>query len=362
MSVSDRKTLEPIQIRDRLVGPGHPAYIVAEIGINHNGDMALAKKAINAAAKAGADSVKFQNYLTEDFVSDRELTYSYETYKKGRLVRVTERQWDMFKRCELTRANLQELLAHCRRRGISMHSTPTSRKGIDDLLRIGVPALKNGSDYLPNLDLVRAMGVTGLPTVLSTGMATVTEIDEAVATFRATGNSNLIVLHCTSSYPTPDDEVNIRRVQTIRDTWGVLSGFSDHSEGISAAVLSVVYGACWIEKHFTLDKTLLGPDHRFSMDPAELKALVQAVRAAEKQIGTATLGPTPSETESRARFRLSCVAADDVRAGTILTKEHVAFRRPGTGLRPALAELLIGRKLKKALQKGQLINNLTDFE
>jgi N,N'-diacetyllegionaminate synthase len=355
--------IEPIRIGDRQVGAGFPSFIVAEIGVNHNGDMVLAKEEIAAAKEAGADSVKFQNYFTEDFVSNREITYSYETYDGpgSDLISVTEPQWDMFKRCELSSDNLLELAEYCRKLGISMHSTPTSQRSIDDLLKAGVPVLKNGSDYLTNLDLIRAMGKTGLPTVLSTGMATVAEIDEAISVFYETGNRQLIILHCTSSYPTPDRDVNVQRVKTIRDTWGVLSGFSDHSWGTSASVLSTVYGACWIEKHYTLDKKLRGPDHRFSMDPVELKQLVRDVRAAEQQIGSPYLGPTKSEEKSRVGYRLSCVAREGLPAGTTLGAEHIAYRRPGTGLRPALVKTLLGRTLKADVANGHIFDGERDF-
>lgn len=355
--------MRAVDIGSRKVGPGHPVFVSAEIGINHNGDMALAKEQIDAAAEAGADSVKFQNYVTDDFVSDRELSFTYKTYNNnGQLEEVIEPQFDLFKRCELSRDDLEELATHCKKRDVIIHSTPTNRQGIEDLLYIGAPVLKNGSDYLPNLDLIRAMGETGLPTVLSTGMATVTEIDEAVAAFRATGNERLIVLHCTSAYPTPDEEVNIRRVKTIRDTWGCLSGFSDHSWGVSAAILSVAYGACWVEKHFTLDKELRGPDHRFSMDSEELRELVRAVRSAEKQIGSSELGPTQSEWDGREGFRLSCVARDDLAVGTVLQAEDIAYRRPGTGVRPALSNLLLNRKLNKPVKRGHILNPEEDFE
>ena len=360
--MSNTRFQQNITLANRTIGLHQPAFIVAEIGINHNGDMGLAKEEIDAAIEAGADSVKFQNYITEDFISSKSLPITYQTYnKQGDTIEITESQYDLFKRNELTRAQLVELADYCRTRNINMHSTPTSQKGIEDLVHAGVDVLKNGSDFLPNLDFVRALAETGLPTVISTGMSTITEIDEAINAFTETGNDQLIVLHCTSAYPTPNDEVNIQRIKTIRDTWGVLSGFSDHSWGISGAVLSVAMGACWIEKHYTLDKRLPGPDHRFSLDPTELKELVQAVRAAESQIGTGLLGPTHSERHSRESFRLSCVAKTNISAGTILTKDNISFHRPGTGLKPALADVVIGRKLKSDVLKGHIFDEKTDF-
>lgn len=353
--MTHHQSIAPISIDNRTIGEGHPSYIVAEIGINHNGDMNLAKEQIDIAAECGADAVKFQNFKVEDFLSSKDLKYTYENKSAdGTTKPVTETQWDMFKRVELTDDHLIELADYCQKKGISMHSTPTSLEGIRVLQKVGVPVLKNGSDFLPNLDLIREMGKTGLPTVLSTGMATISEIGEAVDAFYETGNKQLIILHCTSSYPTPDNEVNVSRVATIRNTWGVHAGFSDHSYGVSAAILSIVYGACWIEKHFTSDKSLSGPDHRFSMDGNELKELVRGIRAAETQIGTPTLGPTKSEVINREGFRLSCVAATSLEAGTALQKDQISYHRPGSGLRPALSNLLVGRKLKSNIAKGHV--------
>lgn len=346
-----------ISIGDRFVGPGHPIFVVAEIGINHNGDMGLAREMIDAAAEAGADSVKFQNYRTEDFVADRSQTYTYVS--QGR--EITETQYAMFKRCELSRDQVLGLAEYCRKRKIDFHSTPTGADGIKDLLDAGVGVLKNGSDYLSNVTLIRQMGETGLPTVLSTGMAELSEIEDAVRAFRETGNTKLILLHCTSSYPTPDEDVNVVRVRTLQTTFHCLAGFSDHSEGVIASTLSVAFGSCWVEKHFTTDRNLVGPDHRFSMDPAELKALIQSVRTAERQIGTPEIAPTVSEAESRRSFILSCVASENLGTGTVLEEKHVAFGRPGTGLRPARVGQLFGKKLKKAVHQGHVFDMDADF-
>ncbi|NEO02835.1 MAG: N-acetylneuraminate synthase, partial [Moorea sp. SIO3I7] len=323
----------------------------------HNGDLELAKKTIDAAVEAGADAVKFQNYRTEDFISNRNLTYEY--FSQGR--RVIEAQYDMFKRCELTPEFLQGLKEYCDLRGIGFHSTPTSKAGIDNLVRLGSPLLKNGSDYLTNLPLITYMGQTGLPTVLSTGMATLAEIDDAVRAFRATGNNQLILLHCTSAYPTPEEEVHLRKIPTLEAAFGCLVGFSDHTKGCIAAVGAVALGACWLEKHFTLDKNLPGPDHRFSADPFELKALVEAIRSIEKNLGTAGVGPTATELENRQSFRLSCVAAHELPIGHRLVNSDISFRRPGTGLPPKAQDWLVDRTLKRGVASGHIFQP-EDFE
>ncbi|MCB9850403.1 MAG: N-acetylneuraminate synthase family protein, partial [Phycisphaerales bacterium] len=217
--------MNPVRIGEQYVGPGYPAQLVAEIGINHNGDMALAREMIAAAAGAGATAVKFQNYRTEDFVRDHSLAHTYRSQGRD----VTESQYHMFKRCELDVAQLAGLCEHCRARGVMFHSTPTSESGIRDLRELGVPVLKNGSDYLTHLPLIRAMGESGLPTVLSTGMASLAEIDDAVAAFRATGNAQIILLHCTSSYPTAPADTNLRRIPALARAFGCPTGFSDHT-------------------------------------------------------------------------------------------------------------------------------------
>ena len=341
-----------LHIEDKQVGRHCPVYIVAEIGINHNGDMDLARRTIDAARQAGVDAVKFQNYQTEDFLSDRSLTYRYVSNGKV----VEESQYDMFKRCELSGDDLTMLAAYCRQVGISFHSTPTSPAGVRQLVQLGAPVLKNGSDYLVHLELIEEMGRTGLPVVLSTGMATLTEIEDAIAAFRRTGNEQLIVLHCTSRYPTLPVEVNLSRMNTLSQTFGTLVGFSDHSEGVTAAAIAAALGACWIEKHFTLSRELPGPDHMMSADPAELELLVTTIRAAEVMPGDPAIVPTHVEESSRLNFRLSCVAARDLAPGTIISREDIVFRRPGSGLPPKMADFLVGMELKKMVSRGQMLD------
>ena len=336
--------------------PPKKVFIVAEVGINHNGDMALARESIIAAAEAGADSVKFQNYRTEDFITDRGLIFEYRS--QGHTIK--EPQFDMFKRCELTRDQLGFLVDECSSAGILFHSTPTSVEGIRDLQNVGCSILKNGSDFLTNLRLIRAMGETGLKTILSTGMATLAEIDNAVRAFRKTGNENLTLLHCTSSYPTPPAEVNLARIAVLRDAFNVDVGFSDHSDGIIAAVGATVLGATWIEKHFTLKKDLPGPDHWFSMDPDELGKLVLAIRAAESMLGSSRIGPTKSESVGRRDFHLSCVASREIPKGKCIEAIDITFHRPGDGISPALEDILIGLKVRRAIKKGHKFN-MDDF-
>ena len=331
-------------------------FIVAEVGINHNGDMALARDLIVAAAEAGADSVKFQNYRTEDFISDLNLEFEYNSQNK----RVIETQYNLFKRCELSRDQLSFLKEECDSAGVVFHSTPTAEDGIKDLQDIGCDILKNGSDFLTNLRLIRAMGETGLKTVLSTGMATLAEIDDAVSAFYATGNENLTLLHCTSSYPTPPVDVNLARINTLRNAFDVDVGFSDHTNGTAAAVGATFLGAMWIEKHFTLNKGLPGPDHWFSMDPNELESLVLSIREAENMFGSGRIGPTSSEALGRRDFRLSCAASRDISKGEFIETSDIIFQRPGDGILPSHQNILIGLKVNRDIKKGSKFD-MSDF-
>jgi N-acetylneuraminate synthase/N,N'-diacetyllegionaminate synthase len=343
--------MKPIAVgKTRKIGTGQPCFLVAEIGINHNGDMDLAHREIDAASASGADGVKFQNYHTEGFVSDRSLTYEYISQGET----VVESQYDMFKRCELRPESLRELRQHCEERGVVFFSTPMDEEGVAELVREGVTLLKNGSDCLGHLPLIRCMARTGLPTVISTGMATREDIDDAVQAFRDAGGRDLILLHCTSAYPTPAADVNLRKIPALAEAYDCLVGFSDHTDGIVAAVGAVTLGACFIEKHFTLDKNLPGPDHRFSADPGEFRALVDAVRFLEMAMGTAEVGFTPSEAVNRRGARLSCAARHDLSAGHILLLEDIAFQRPGTGLPPKMIAELVGKQLTRDVRSGSL--------
>lgn len=347
----ENRGIDSISAGGRLIGPGQPTLVVAEVGVNHNGDMELARKCIDAAAEAGADAVKFQNFRAEEFIADQDLEYTYQS--QGNVV--TESQYEMFKRLELDSDALAELKARCDAQGVIFFSTPTSQKGIDDLVSIQTPLLKNGSDCLTHLPLVRAMGKTGLPTILSTGMADPCDVHSAVQAFRETGNQNLILLACTSAYPTPPRDANVARVATLARAFGCLAGFSDHTEGEAAAVLSVCFGSCVIEKHFTLDRELPGPDHWFSLDAHGLRKLVASIRNAETAIGTGEITPSTSEAESRKNFRLSCVAKHDLSAGTQLSEAVIGFSRPGGGIPPSMLDMILGRTLKNDVNAGHIL-------
>lgn len=315
-------------------------FIIAELGINHNGDMELARRSIRAAAEAGADAIKFQNYRTEDFLSDGNLSYEYISQGKT----VVESQYTMFKRCELSELQWVQIKAWCDEAGIIFFSTPTNTDGVNLLHRLKSPLLKNGSDYLTHLPLIRDMGASGIPTLLSTGMASLEDIDDAVQAFREAGGVQFMLMLCTSAYPTPLKSINLRKLDTLRTTFNCPVGFSDHSQGILACLAAVARGVSSIEKHFTLDRNLPGPDHRFSMDPDELAELVCKVREVETCLGSGAIIPSSAEVTARTDYRLSCVTRRTIPAGEPIASEDIVFQRPGSGWAPKFAERFIGRK------------------
>ena len=338
-----------IQVGNRRIGPGAPCFVAAEVGLNHNGRFDLALASVEAAAAAGADGVKFQNYRTEDFLSDKALTYTYVS--NGRTV--VESQWDMFKRFEPPSDWWLPLKRRCEELGVVFFSTPTSKDRVDELVRLGVGLLKNGSDYLTNVELLEYMGSTGIPVIVSTGMADHEDVSDAVAAVQRGAASPVLLLHCTTAYPTPPGQTNLRRIDTLRAQFDVLVGFSDHTEGTEAAAQAVAHGACFIEKHFTLDRTLSGPDHPFSATPEELRELVESVRRAAEREGSGDLVPAGIETAARADYRLSVVAVTALKPGTPLTRDDVAFRRPGIGMLPKDLSRYIGRRLARAVGAGE---------
>lgn len=340
-----------LKIGDRTIAKGNPVFIAAEIGLNHNGDMDLARKTIKAAADAGACGVKFQNYKTEDFLTDDELTWEYEN--NGKLIKETQRE--MFKRCELSDEDVAALKDYCDKCGVIFHSTPTSRAGVDLLANLNSQVVKNGSDFLTNSPLLKAMAKAGMPVVIATGMADKAEIEDAINAIQETGSNDYIVLHCTSSYPTKVEDINLRRMLAIESEFNCLVGLSDHSEGLLAAVAATALGAVWIEKHFTLDKSLPGPDHRFSSDPKEFAELVDAVRSVEKAMGNPNIKPSDSESEARTGYRLSCAAARSMKRGHVISEKDIIFRRPATGIPPSKLGTILGKRANRDIKKAEIL-------
>ena len=341
-----------IVIGNKTVGPDAPVYIIAEAGINHNGNVDRAKKMISLAKNCGVDAVKFQIFKPEEFVSSPEDVYTYISQGKS----VTESMLAMFKRYEFYADDWKEIFRFCQEEKIDFFATPQNPSDLDFLLSlVDVPAIKVGSDDLTNLDLLDNYARIGKPLIISAGMATISEIEDAVTTIRDTGNNDLAVLHCISTYPCEAQDVHLKKILTIRQAFDVVTGFSDHTVGSIASVGAVTLGAKIIEKHFTLDKNLPGPDHWFSADPHELKELVGNIRFIEDALGTASVQPTQKEREMRKIARRSIVAIDDIPKGEIIIRNMVGFKRPGTGLPPKYIKEILGRKTRSFIRKNEQI-------
>jgi N,N'-diacetyllegionaminate synthase len=346
-----------ILIGGRKVGDGHPPFIIAEAGINHNGEVESALALVRIARDAGADAVKFQTFQAAEFVGDPAQTYSYRSQGKD----VTESMLAMFRRCELPRQAWFAIKAEADRQGITFLSTPQNRTDLDLLLEVGVPAVKVGSDDFTNLPLLKSYATTVLPIILSCGMADMAEVRNALTAVGALDGYPTALLLCTSQYPTPPGDVNLRKLATLRAAFPNLTlGYSDHTQGPLAASVATAFGAAVFEKHFTLSHDLPGPDHWFSEDPAGLAEWVQAIRTAHAMLGGAAIQPTAAERDMRAIARRSIVAVHDIARGQTLTKDNIGLRRPGTGLTPDMFEQALGRIATRDLQAGEVLK-LGDF-
>jgi len=344
--------MEKIKIGNRFVGGNEPVYIIAEIGINHNKDVKLAKQMIDTAINCGANAVKFQIFKAEEFISDANTTYTY--FSQGK--KITESMLEMFKRYEFDENEWTELFRYCSDKKIECFATPQNSSDLDFLLSFAdVSAIKVASDSLTNLELLDYFARKGKPLIISTGMASFSEIEDAVNVIHEAGNQDLVILHCNSLYPTNAEDVHLRKMLTIRSAFNVITGFSDHTIGSTTAIGAVTLGASVIEKHFTLDKNLPGPDHWFSADPIELKNLVESIRFIEQAVGDFTVQPTQKESEMRNLARLSIVASKDIPRGQVIQREWVGFKRPGTGLPPKYLPWLLGKKTKLKIKKNEQI-------
>jgi len=315
--------------------------IIAEAGVNHNGDLDLARQLIDAAAAAGADFVKFQTFNADRQVTRSAKKADYQTQTTD----CAESQHDMLRRLELTEAMHHELIAHCSMRNISFFSTGFDIESVNLLVGLGQDHFKIPSGEITNLPYLRHIGQLGKAVILSTGMATLGEIEAALDVLAKAGTprAKITVLHCTTEYPTPMNEVNLRAMQSIQAAFGVAVGYSDHTQGIEVAIAAVAMGATVIEKHFTLDRNLPGPDHQASLEPAELSAMVTAIRNIEAALGDGIKRLTPSEVRNRPVARKSLVASRAIKAGEVFTAENTTTKRPGTGISPMRMNEVLGR-------------------
>ena len=331
--------LKPIDIAGRKVGPGQPCFVIAEAGVNHNGSQEIALKMIDTAKVAGADAVKFQTFDAERTVTLDAPLAAYQRQATG----IDESQFQMLKRLELSPDAHRELQAFCRERDLLFLSTPFDEKSADFLEVLGIPAFKIPSGEITNLPFLEHVARKRRPVIVSTGMSSFEEVGAAVDIIRKTGNNNLILLHCVSAYPARAADANLRAMHTMATAFDVPVGYSDHTLGVEVALAAVALGACVIEKHFTLDRNLSGPDHRASLEPDELRTLVSGVRTVEAALGHGRKEPAPCEAETVAVSRKSIVTARDIPAGTIITRELIVMKCPGAGLPPSMLGQIVGR-------------------
>jgi N-acetylneuraminate synthase len=327
-------------------------FIIAEAGVNHNGSIDLALRLVDAAKASGADAVKFQTFQA-DLLATRS---AHKAPYQERTTANAESQFEMLQRLELDAAAHQRLIDHCRQVGIQFLSSPFDMQSADLLATMDVPLFKVPSGEITNLPFLQHVARKGRPVILSTGMSTLGEVEEAVHVLQVAGASQVTLLHCVTEYPAPYAEVNLRAMQTLKTAFGLPVGYSDHTPGIDIAIAAVALGAEVIEKHFTLDRSLPGPDHAASLEPGELQQMVAAIRHVEAALGTGIKAPAPCELPNISVARKSVVAARALPAGHQLTTEDLDIKRPGNGLAPKLLPALIGRTLHADLDKDEVIS------
>ncbi len=340
-----------VKIAGRLVGDGEPCFIIAEAGVNHNGDIKLARKLIDVAKEAGADAIKFQTFKAEELVTRNAEKTAYQRETTP----AEESHYDMVRKLELARKDFRELFAYAQEKGMIFLSTPFDKGSVDLLDELGVTVFKVGSGEITNFPLLKYIARKSRLIILSTGMATLPEIEAALETIKGGGSNDIILLHCVSSYPAKVEDMNLRTMQTLRDTFKLPVGLSDHSRGITIPVAAVALGACLIEKHFTLDNSLPGPDHQASLEPDGLKQMVTAIRDVEKAMGDGIKRPTVVEEAIKKVARRSIVAGGDIPRGTVITREMLDIKRPGTGLEPKYLGEIIGRTAEVTIKKDEII-------
>ncbi len=329
-------------------------FIIAEAGVNHNGSLDLAKKMIDAAVEAGADAVKFQTFKAEKVISK----YAPKAEYQKKTTTADESQLEMVKKLELDAAAHRTLIDYCKKKNIQFLSTPFDLESIDLLNGLGLDIFKIPSGEITNLPYLRKIGALKKEIILSTGMADLREIENALDVFIGAGTKlkDIIVLHCNTEYPTPVEDVNLNAMLTIKATFpGIQVGYSDHTIGIEISIAAVAIGATVIEKHFTLDKNMEGPDHKASLEPDELKIMVHSIRNIEKALGSCIKKPSPSELKNKPIARKSIVAVRKIRKGEPFTEENLTVKRPGTGVNPMQWDEVIGQRASKDYQPDELI-------
>jgi len=327
--------------------------IIAEAGVNHNGDLNRALEMVEVAADAGADFIKFQTFNADRLATSLAIQADYQTNNTN----ILETQREMLLKLELDEIAHHEIIEQCSKSGIGFLSTPFDEISLDFLLSLGISLIKIPSGEITNLPYLRRVAQLGLPVILSTGMSEMTEVRDAIQVLQQGGvkHSDLTVLHCTTDYPTKMIDVNLQAMTSLQHEFKVKVGYSDHTMGVEVATAAVALGASVIEKHFTLDRRLPGPDHAASLEPAELKAMVCAIRNVATALGDGFKAPRPAEVANRSVARKSIVAACDIKSGELFSGKNITTKRPGTGISPMLWDDVIGRKASKDFTTDELI-------
>lgn len=327
-------------------------FIIAEAGVNHNGNIKLAKRLVDMAVECGADAIKFQTFKAEESTGK----YADKAKYQKENTDVYESQLEMIKKLELPFEDFKILKNYCDEKGIKFISTPDGKESLKFLLEIGLDIIKIGSTEVSNIDFLEQIGRTGKEIILSTGMSTLGEVEKAIMALKSTGNNKIKIMQCTTDYPTAYEDANVRAMVTMREAFKVPVGLSDHTIGNEAAIAAIALGAKFVEKHITLDKNMEGPDHKASMDYSDFKGYVQSLRNTEKLLGDGIKKPTKRELEIMKNVRRSIVAAKDIEKGTVIEKSILAYKRPGTGIKPEFADMIIGKTLKRDISEDEIIN------
>lgn len=326
-------------------------FIIAEAGVNHNGDISTAKEMIYRAKESGCDCIKFQTFFAENLVTKEAPQADYQTLNTGK----KESQYDMLKSLELDEESFEIIKKECEKNDIEFMSTPFDEISVDILERIDIKRYKMSSGDITNKPLLEYVARKGKPMIISTGMSTLQEVKAAVDWIEKCGNTSISILHCTSNYPAPYEEVNMAAMQTMMKAFHYPIGYSDHTKGYEIPIMAVSMGACIIEKHFTLNKSMIGPDHKASLDYTELTEMVAKIRNIEKAFGDGEKKPKLSEMPTREVARKSIVIAKDLKAGDIIKREDLAVKRPGNGLLPSEIDNVIGKRMVHDMRKDDLL-------
>ena len=339
-----------IRIGTKIVGDGHPCFVIAEIGMNHNGDLALAKQIIDAAIHAGVDAIKFQMFTAETLVTQDAQTYGNED---GHLPKY---QQEMYKKYELSKEQYITLRTYCETKNILFFASVFDEYNADMLEAVGTCAYKIASCDLTHLPLLRHIARKGKPIIMSTGMATLDEVHDAVNAITSEGNDDIVLLHCISSYPAQIAKSNLRVIETLRENFPYPIGYSDHTPGGVSAVAAITLGASVVEKHLTTSKKIPGVDHHLSMEPHEMREMIENIHLIEQGLGTGEKIVTEAEQETRIMARRSIIAKADIPAGAVIVPEMLVIKRPGTGMAPKMLPIVLGKRTAVLIKRDTLIN------